>query len=69
MVKGFIIKPNNIITVQDPELYLFESSKWFIEAVTLTGDEKGNTAVLTCVLPQVYDNSKVVNIFKAPGLH
>jgi prophage tail gpP-like protein len=63
-IDGLIIKPNNTITVTNDELYLPKRSKWFIESVSLKGNEKQNTAVLNCVLPQVYDDSKVENIFE-----
>jgi prophage tail gpP-like protein len=64
-IKGTLIKPNNIITATNPEIYLFNRTDWFIESVKHTNDETKETAVLTCVLPAVYDNSiKVVNIFE-----
>lgn len=59
-----IIRPNNIISVINPEIYLYTKTNWFIESVTLTGDNKRQTATLQCVLPSVYDQSTPINIFE-----
>ena len=58
-----IIRPNKIITVQNPKLYLFKKTRFFIESVELTGNEKQTSAVLTCFLPEVYDSKTPKNIF------
>jgi len=63
-IDGEIIKPNNIVTVQNAELYLPKPTDWFIESISFKGNEKETTAVLTCVLPEVYNNGAVVNIFE-----
>lgn len=63
VINGKIIKPNNIITVTAPELYLFNKTKFFIESVELRGSEKQPTASLTCVLPEVYSGETPKNIF------
>lgn len=63
-IGGSIVKPNNIVTVQNPELYLPKPTNWFIESVSFKGNEKETTAVLTCVLPEVYNNDTVTNIFE-----
>lgn len=59
-----IIKPNSIVTVTDPENYLFKKTRWFVKSIQFNGDESSTTAVLTCVLPEVYSNEPVVNIFE-----
>lgn len=58
-----IIKPNNIIQIKNKSLYLFEVSNWFIESVDYTGDNTKTTAVLNCVLPEVYNAQTFKNIF------
>lgn len=63
-IDGKVIKPNNIISVVAPELYLYKKSNWFIQSVKLDGDESSTTATLTCVLPAVYDNSTPPYIFE-----
>jgi prophage tail gpP-like protein len=63
------IVPNNIITVLSPENWIYEITKFFIEEVNLTGDEKKTTAVITCVLPEVYNGKKPIkNIFINPTI-
>lgn len=63
-VDGNVIKPNNLITVVNPKLSLFNKSTWFIESVSLVGDESKTTATLNCVLPEVYNNQTPQNIFE-----
>lgn len=58
-----IILPNNIITVIAPEVYLYKKTRLFIESIAYTGNEKIDTAVLTCVVPEVYNNETPKNIF------
>ena len=60
---GKLVEPDNLITVRDPELYLYESTKFFIESVTLEQDKTVQTATLTCVVPEVYNNETPKNIF------
>lgn len=69
LVDGKIIRPNNIITVLSPEIYLFKKSKWFIESVNFKGNNTSTTAVLNCVLPEVYTNEIPVYLFKGINLH
>jgi len=62
---GNVIKPNRIITVISPELYLYKVTRWFIEEVTLSGNEKSQGAVLKCVLPEVYNGETPDYIFES----
>lgn len=62
-IEGKIIRPNNVITVEDPELYLYNKATWFIEEVNFEGNEEKQVATLTCVLPCCYDDSDIKNIF------
>jgi prophage tail gpP-like protein len=63
---GKLIRPNNLITVVNPELFLFKKTNWFIESVDFTGDQQKTTAVITCVLPEVYNGQVPKNIFVDP---
>ena len=63
-VDGKVIKPNQVISVQSKELYLYEKSNWFIESVSLSGNEKQTIATINCVLPSVYDGLEPQNIFR-----
>ncbi len=62
-INGKIIRPNNIITVLNPELYIYRKTKFFIESIAFTGNQEQTTAVLTCVLPEVYNGKTPKNIF------
>lgn len=62
-VNGKIIKPNNIISVTDPEIYLYKKADWFIESMKLEGNSQKTTASITCVLPEVYNGKIPKNIF------
>lgn len=61
---GSLILPNNTITIINPELFIFERSKFFIESVDYSEDQQKRTAKLNCVLPSVYDGSTPINIFQ-----
>lgn len=69
VVDGKILKPNNLITVINPAIYLYKKSTWFIESIDFKGDNKETTAVLTCVLPEVYSNETPDYLFKGINLH
>lgn len=64
-IDGKIIKPNSIVTVKNDELYLFKKTRWFVESIQFNGNETSTTAILTCVLPEVYNSDPVINIFES----
>lgn len=66
-IDGKIIRPNNIVTVTNPNLFLFAKSKWFIESVTLNGNQKEQTSTLTCVIPEVFSAVSPENMFISNG--
>lgn len=68
-VNGKIIKPNNIISVINPEVYLYKKTDWFIEQIDFVGDAKKTTATLKCVLPEVYNNQTPKYIFEGINTH
>ena len=68
-INGKIVRPNNIISLLAPDLYLYHRSDWFIESVDLDGDESSQTAILHCVLPEVYNDKKIISIFRNINLH
>lgn len=69
VVDGKIIRPNNILKIYDPELYIYKKTDWFIESINFSGDEKENTATINCVLPEVYNKKKPSSIFAGINLH
>ena len=55
--------PNNIVSVISPDNYIFNPTNFFVESVKLNLDENKETAILSCVLPEVYNNREPRNIF------
>lgn len=62
-VDGKLLKPNNTITLIAPELCLYKKTTWFIESIDFKGGTTDDTAVLNCVLPEVYNSKTVKSIF------
>lgn len=58
-----IIKPSEIIEVESPSNYLNKRTRFFVERVDFKGDTQEHPAVLTCVLPEVYNGNAPKNIF------
>lgn len=68
IIKGKIIRPNNTVTIYAPKLFMFKKVTWFIESVSLVGNQESTTATLQCVLPEVYTNQVPVSIYKGMNL-
>lgn len=58
------VKVGELISVQNPRLYLPNETSFFIESVTYGGDPSKQTAVITAVIPEVYNGAVPVNIFE-----
>lgn len=68
-VGGKIIRPNNMISIIAPEVYIYTKENFFVESVTLTGNNEKKTATIQCVLPSVYNGENPVNIYRKINLH
>lgn len=70
-INGKVIRPNNMITLIAPELYIFpeHKAKLFIESISYTGDQEKLTATLNCVLPEVYTNETPEYLFQGLNLY
>jgi prophage tail gpP-like protein len=66
---GNIIKPNNTISVINPEIYIFKKTEFFIEEVELKGNQKALTAKLHCVPKACYDGTNPVYLWQGINLH
>jgi prophage tail gpP-like protein len=64
-----LLRAGQIISVTNPNAYIYKKTRWFVEEVTLKGDPSSATAVLKCVLPCVYDGSTPKYIFEGINLH
>ena len=69
VIDGKIIKPNNIITVYAPDLYIYHKSNWFIQSIEFNSDSEKTIAKLNCVLPEVYNSDEIISIFREINLH
>ena len=61
---GKIVRPNNIVSVTNPQVYCYKRTDWFVEAVDFMGNESEQRCALTCVLPEVYNGRVAKNIFE-----
>lgn len=68
-INGKIIRPNQIISVLNPEIYLYKRVDLFIESVDYFGDNERQTATLKCVLPEVYNGKTPKYLFEGINLH
>ncbi len=64
-----LIKPNNLISILAPNLYIYKKTDWFIESVEFEGNTKKQIAILNCVLPEVYNNEKPISIYHGINEH
>lgn len=62
-LNGRIIRPGDIVTVTNPEIFCYEKTEWFVHQVDLKADLASETAVLHCAPPDAYNNSAPKNIF------
>lgn len=60
---GDVIRPNNVISVRNKELYLLNDTLFFIEKVSLKQGLVNDTATLSCVIPQVYNDDDLKDVF------
>jgi prophage tail gpP-like protein len=64
-----LILPNNLITVKNPEVYLYDRSTWFIEQVDFVGNPEKLTTTITCCLPEVYSGETPSYLWKGINVH
>lgn len=64
-----IVRPNNTIEIIAPKLFIFHKTRFYIESVSLIGNESQTTATWNCVMPEVYNGKVPKNIFDGINLH
>lgn len=52
---GKRIPVGSIVSVQNPELYLFNKANFFVYGIDYEGDEEKTTATLNCTLPEAFN--------------
>lgn len=62
-LNGVFVRPGMMVSVHNPELYLYAPTLFFVEGVTYKGSVSGETAVLNCYVPEVYNQAEPKNIF------
>ena len=62
-LNGHVVTPNQIVTITNPDCYIYSKTKFFIQEVTLFSDEKTDTATLTCVLPDCFTEDDINGTF------
>lgn len=68
-VDGKIIRPNNTIEIQAPELYIYPKSVFFIREVLFVGNAEETTCELKCVIPEVVNGEMAKSIFAGINMH
>lgn len=58
-----LVIPNRLIEVESPSCFLFNRTKLFVESVNLLSDTSQETAVLSCVIPEIFQGGQIKNIF------
>lgn len=66
---GKIIKPNSIITIFDPELYIYTKATLFVRSIDFVGNQEQTTATLNCVLPEAFNRKVPTSIFAGINMH
>lgn len=62
-LNGKVIRPNTYVTVNAPECFLYCDTKLFVEQVDFIGSPDEETAIISCVVPEVYNGKDPVNLF------
>lgn len=68
-IDGKIIKPNGIITIIAPELYIYTKSRWFVRSIDFVGNAESTTATLNCVIPEAFNGKMPTSIFAGINMH
>lgn len=68
-VDGKIIKPNSIVEIIAPELYIYTKSRFFVRSIDFDGDADETTATLNCVIPEVVNGKMAKSIFEGINMH
>lgn len=63
VLNGHVITPNQMLTAQNPEVFLHNKTKMFIQEVSLYGNQVEETAMITSVPPSAFGTDDVVSIF------
>ncbi len=65
-INNKIARPNNVITAENPDVFLYKKTEWFVEQIDFEGDEKKTTSTWTCVPLDAYSEKMPKNMFVEP---
>ena len=68
-LNGVQVRPGQIISVTNKEVYLYKKTDWFIEDVTLREEPDKKIATLKCVPPESFTGDDPVYPFRGVNLH
>lgn len=69
-IAGKIVKPGQVISITNPNIYIYKKTDFVIDTVEYTANETEQVATLTCVPPEVYfDSENVISPFQGINLH
>lgn len=64
-----IVRPGDTISVTNPKVYLYKKADLFVESVSLSTDTEKKTAMLHCVIPEIYNGQDPKYLFAGINLH
>lgn len=67
--EGKIIKPNSVISIFDPEMFIYSKAEFFVKSIDFVGNESETTATLNCVLKEAYNRQIPKSIFAGINMH
>jgi prophage tail gpP-like protein len=67
--KGNIIRPNSIISIFAPEMYIYTKATLFVRSIDFSGNNEQTIATLNCVIPEAFSREIPTSIFAGINMH
>ncbi|MBX2906170.1 MAG: hypothetical protein KF744_09040 [Taibaiella sp.] len=64
-----IVRTGDVVTVIAPQCYLYKKTPFFVETVDFAGAADSESALLRCVLPEVYTGGVARSVFDTTGVN
>lgn len=64
-----IVRVGDVISVQNPNTYLYNKSNWFVKSISYKKDPEQETSIIKCCLPEAISGDDPVYIFRGINLH
>jgi len=59
-----LIRPNCIVEVYNPNIYIYKKTQFFVQEVNLNGNERGTWATVVCCLPDCFQDKTTITAIK-----